>query len=235
MKIIKFSQSTFIFESKKGKRLLIDPGKYNFDKDFKPEDFGKVDFLVITHKHADHFDLEAIKSIIKTNKTPIILTNPEIGEIFQKEMISVKIGYIGEEFQLSDFLITLIKTDHVVKSEVIINFGVAMEVDEKKIYYTSDTRFIDLALLPKEKVTEPDILCIPISDRGVVMGIDDALYFTNEIKPKIVIPMHYDSPKDKERIRTQHFIERFNFFKTYLSSLNNVNVKVLSFGSDFEI
>ena len=64
MKITKYSQSTFIVENNLGQRLLIDPGKYNYENGFTPKDFGKIDILVVTHKHEDHHDINAEKEII---------------------------------------------------------------------------------------------------------------------------------------------------------------------------
>ncbi len=231
MKIQKFAQSTFTIENKAGKRILIDPGKYNFEKGLKVDDFNKVDVLIITHKHADHFDLNAAKLIVNLYN-PIVLTNPEISVILQNETIGCTIGRIGDRFEFVGFMVTYIKTDHVVGDEAIVNFGIVIESDGKRIYHTSDTRLIELQLLPHDKVMEPDVLCVPISDRGVVMGIDEALYFTNEIRPKIVIPMHYDSPKDKDRIRPEHFIDRLNVLKNSLRHLSKVKVKILTFGEE---
>ena len=234
MIIQKFAQSTFLIKSTSGKVLLIDPGLYNFTNEFKAETFGKVDILIITHKHSDHFDLDAIKSIV-TLHSPTILTNHEISDVLQSETIGSTVAWVGDRFNFEGFTLVLTKTDHVVRGEAVANFGLVIESDKKRIYYTSDTRLIDLSLLPYDKVTEPDILCVPISNRGLVMGIDDALYFTNEIRPKTVIPMHYDSPKDKDRVRPEHFISRLNMLKASLNNLCDVKVKVLSFGDEVEI
>ncbi len=234
MKIQKFAQSTFIIENNAEKRLLIDPGKYNFDKGFRVKDFGRIDALIITHKHADHFDIDVVKSIVDVYK-PIILTNPEISIILRNQTIGSIVGRINDSFDLMGFSLTCIKTDHVVRDEVVVNFGIVIETDGKRIYYTSDTRYIEPQLLPHKKINEPDILCIPISNRGVVMSIDDALYFANEIKPKVVIPMHYDSPKDKDRIRPEHFVERLKMFKEPLENLSKVQAKILSFGEKMKV
>jgi len=64
MKLTKFSQFTYTVENEQGTKLLIDPGKDNYSDNFSPEDFGKVDLLIITHKHGDHHDVEAEGRII---------------------------------------------------------------------------------------------------------------------------------------------------------------------------
>ncbi|MEM4235222.1 MAG: MBL fold metallo-hydrolase, partial [Candidatus Methanomethylicaceae archaeon] len=102
-------------------------------------------------------------------------------------------------------------------------------------YHASDTRYIEPTMLGNTKVLNPDVLCVPISNRGVVMGVDDALYFTSEIKPRIVIPIHYDSPKDSQRVRPEHFVQRFGEIKKYLDSLNHTEVVVLERGESITI
>jgi len=234
MKIRKFAQSTFIIENNAGKRVLIDPGIYNFTKEFNVEDFGSINILAITHKHTDHFDMHIVMSIVNL-WNPVILTNPEISILLQNKNIGSRIGYTNDIFDLAGFSLTYIKTDHVIKNEVIVNFGLLIETDGKKIYYTSDTRYMEPELLNQEKIYRPDVLCIPISNRGIVMGIDDALYFTNQIVPKIVIPMHYDSPKDKDRVYPKHFAERLSVYASSLRHLSGIEIKVLSFGEQMYV
>jgi L-ascorbate metabolism protein UlaG (beta-lactamase superfamily) len=234
MKIQKFAQSTFVVESSAGKRLLIDPGIYNFDGAFNAADFDKVDLLVITHKHSDHFDLDATEKIVRLHN-PTILTNPEIAIVLQNRGVGSQIGQPGSEFSAHSFGLTCVKTDHVVRDEAIVNFGLLIEADGQRIYHTSDTRLIEVQLLPQEKVCNPDLLCVPIGNRGVVMGIDDALYFANEIKPRMIIPMHYDSPKDKERINPNHFVDRLSALSNSLKNLSATTVRILSFGEGIEI
>ena len=68
MKITKYAQLTFLIENSMGNRLLIDPGQYNYDNGFSPSDFGRVDVLIVTHKHGDHHQIEAEKEIINLHK-----------------------------------------------------------------------------------------------------------------------------------------------------------------------
>jgi L-ascorbate metabolism protein UlaG (beta-lactamase superfamily) len=231
MKLIKFAQSTFLFQNNEGRRLLVDPGEYNFGDGFTPESFGHVDVLIITHKHGDHFQLDAVKRLFSLSHCEII-TNSEIAVILQKNTVRSRIVNLGENIELHGFILSFIKTDHVVRDESIVNFGMVIRCDGITVYHTSDTRLMEIQTLPAV-VVKPDILCVPIGNRGVVMGIDDALYFTSEIKPNIVIPMHYDSPKDKGRVKPEHFLERLNVLKSSLESLRDVRCNILKFGEEF--
>jgi L-ascorbate metabolism protein UlaG (beta-lactamase superfamily) len=225
MKLKRLAQSTVLLTSKNGKTLLIDPGKYNLDPGkLTPQSFPLADIIFITHKHADHFDIDLLKAIVSRSQ-PRIFTNEEIKPVLEKHGIRSQLLKPGDDIQESGFAVKAIQTDHVVRGELIINFGLVVVADGKSVYHTSDTRFIDPSILPPE--TRADYLLVPISNRGVVMGIDDALVFANELKPKVVIPTHYDSPKDKDRVDPKEFEQKGQKF--------DLQVRVLSFGEEIEL
>ncbi|MCX8055945.1 MAG: MBL fold metallo-hydrolase, partial [Ignavibacteria bacterium] len=59
------------------------------------------------------------------------------------------------------------------------------------IYHTGDTGlFGDMKLIGE--LNKIDYLLLPIGD-NFTMGIDDALIAVDFIKPKVVIPMHYNT------------------------------------------
>lgn len=233
MKITKYVQSTFLIESEKI-RLLIDPGKYNLDHGITHDVIGKIDVMIITHKHGDHFNLELTKSICD-QYSPKILTNEEISQELTANGIDATIGEINTDYLLEGFNITVIPADHAVRGNTIDTFGIVIERNGKRVYHTSDTRFMDLTTLNEDKVKDTDALLVPISNRGVVMGIDDALYFTNELSPKVVIPMHYDSPKDERRVNPADFVSRAGMLKTELTNLANIQINVLDIGNSLTL
>lgn len=231
MKIQRFAQSTFVIENNEGKRLLIDPGTSGYAGCRNMTDYGKVDLIVITHSHQDHFDIAGTKELVSAH-SPKILTNPEIHTILQAETVASRVVHIGDFIEEEGFSLTLTKTDHNPGGNWIVNFGVVVESDEKSVYHPSDTRLIQPQLLPKDKVSEPDVLFVPISNRGLVMGIDDALFFTNALAPKIVVPIHYESAHDIGRVLPEHFEDRLNILKEHLTALNDVEVKIMNYGEE---
>jgi len=225
MKLKKLAQNTVFITSKNNKTILIDPGKYNIGCGlFDISNFPTADILIITHKHADHYDLDIVKSIV-SRSNPIILTNTEIKDFLLKENIESKILNVGDTVNILDYSITGIRTDHVVRDENIINFGVVVSSNGVSFYHTSDTRYIEPSLLPE--ITRNKCVLVPISNRGVVMGIDDALVFCCELTPPIVIPMHYDSPKDLGRVNPEEF-------KMKGQSIG-LEVMILKFGQEIEL
>lgn len=68
--------------------------------------------------------------------------------------------------------------------------GFLLTIGEKRIYIAGDTAlFSDMALITRGGV---DLAILPVGD-NFTMGPDDALYATNLIKPKVVIPCHYNT------------------------------------------
>jgi hypothetical protein len=87
MKLKRLAQSTVLLTQKTGHTLLVDPGKYNIEPGrLSVGSFPRSHVLVITHKHADHFDVELVKAIVAEAR-PVILTNPEIAAVLNQEDI----------------------------------------------------------------------------------------------------------------------------------------------------
>lgn len=59
MKVTKYPQSCLLLE-KQGKRIVIDPGNF-FTAEYGRDELGKVEAVLYTHQHADHFDSELAK------------------------------------------------------------------------------------------------------------------------------------------------------------------------------
>ncbi len=225
MKLKHLAQSTVVLTSKAGSTLLVDPGQYNLEPGrLTAETFPTADLIVITHKHADHFDLELLQAML-SRSDPVIITNHELKDSLQKVGISASAVDVGDVLEEAGFHIRTTLTDHVVRGESIVNFGVIVSADEVTLYHPSDTRYIEPALLPEE--TKADCLLVPISDRGLVMGMDDALFFSHQLSPGLVIPIHYDGPKDRDRIDPEEFVTK--------AGQLGLRAQILSFGEEIEL
>lgn len=219
MKITKYAQSTVEIEHG-GKKILIDPGNYNFEPGrLSREDFRDIDVLIVTHKHADHFDLAAVKAIYAQSK-PTILTTKELVDAMATADVLARVLTVGQVEELAGFRITGVRADHVIRGEVVDAFGVVVEADHKRVYHTSDTIYF------KEKPTDIDMVFVPINNRGVAMDFDDAAKFVRELSPKIAVPVHYDSPKDSH-------ITPHDWVKLLADS--KIEARVMAFGEHLQI
>ncbi len=65
MRITKFVHSCLLIEDQ-NQTFLIDPGNYTKNSGlFNLNSIAKIDFILITHEHADHMDIDLIKTILK--------------------------------------------------------------------------------------------------------------------------------------------------------------------------
>lgn len=68
--------------------------------------------------------------------------------------------------------------------------GALVDLGGQRIYYTGDTAlFLEMQLYGEEGI---DVLVLPIGD-NFTMGPEDALRCVKFVKPKVVIPLHYDT------------------------------------------
>lgn len=195
MKITKFAQSCLLIETK-GKRILIDPGYLQYDSSLLHTAWSKIDLILITHKHQDHCHEPAILEIQKRG-TPII-SSKEVQNTFPSLRIQiVKPGEIlnsagprrGEGIKIE-----VTKAVHGYNSnlkgqkEIHENIGFIIDDNIHKMYITSDT-------IGFSSEYTCDIVCLPISNHGLVFGPWDAALFAKDTSAKLIIPTHYDNPK----------------------------------------
>lgn len=88
----------------------------------------------------------------------------------------------------------------------------------KSLYYVSDSFYL-------EDKPYADIVIVPIGNRGLVMNSDEAYNFIKEINPKIVIPSHYETPKDN--------VNPLEFFVKFKDS--KIIPKIMKYGESIKI
>lgn len=199
--------------------ILIDPGTYTFEDDrYTPADFDAVDILVITHRHGDHFDLEAVKSIVGRRACKI-LTVEEVAKTLADAGIDADVLRVGERVQIGAVELMAVETDHVIGGEVVDAFGVLIDAPSGSLYHAGDTMYLDAK-------PYADVVLVPINNRGVSMGIDDAARFVRDINPRVAVPIHYDSPRDRGRVNPQEFADRLRD--------SGIDVRILDIGDTLE-
>ncbi|HST62187.1 MAG TPA: metal-dependent hydrolase [Longimicrobium sp.] len=178
-----------------GTRILIDPWlDENPTADIKSGDVGKVDFILVSHGHSDHF-ADCIKIAKKTDAT--VISTFELVSFCQKN--GVKNGHgmnIGGAYlfpfgrvKLTPALHTgSIDGDDGTFTTDCCGFLISLD-GGPSIYHAGDTALImDLQLLQGRV----DVAILPIGD-NFTMGPEDAARAVEMIQPEVVIPMHYNT------------------------------------------
>ncbi|MBI4101225.1 MBL fold metallo-hydrolase [Candidatus Microgenomates bacterium] len=83
MRITKFVHSCLLVEDQ-GKAVLIDPGNYSWESGLVNLDkLPQLDYMLITHEHADHFHLPFVKAVMAKQPQINILTTQPVAEVLK--------------------------------------------------------------------------------------------------------------------------------------------------------
>ncbi len=196
IKITWLGHATFLVITPGGKNIIIDPwvnGNPATPADKKS--FDKLDTMLITHCHSDHF-ADAVD--LATKHQPAIAGMYELCVYMQKKGAKqIAPMNKGGTQQVGDIKVTMVNAHHSNTLEdgatvftpgepcgFVIEFANGV-----KIYHAGDTCvFGDMAII--RELYAPDLCMLPIGDL-FTMGPKEAAYACSLLKPKAVIPMHY--------------------------------------------
>lgn len=176
-----------------GTKIVIDP---YFDDNPGTEmkaDEVEADFIVVSHGHGDHIADAA--PIAKRTGAPIISVVEICGWLNKQGIEDTHGQHIGGGNTYPFGYLKLVHAQHgsgLPDGSYGGNpAGILIKTNEgKNIYFACDTGlFGDMALIGEEGI---DLAIVPIGD-NYTMGPDDALKAVKLIKPKHVVPCHYNT------------------------------------------
>jgi len=168
-----------------GKVILIDPFlSQNPAAAVKPEDIEKVDYVIVSHEHFDHLG-DAFEICKRTGA--LFIAMYELKVKADENGVQRTFGAnIGGPFTADGLKVTLTPALHSGNPAGIVIHG-----EEATIYHAGDTGlFSDMKLIGQ--LYKPDIALIPIGSL-FTMGPEEAAVAVSLIKPKVAIPMHYNT------------------------------------------
>lgn len=176
-----------------GYKLLIDPFFSGNPAASVSADETEADFILVSHGHEDHVG-DTIDIAARTGA--LVITNFEIANWFTAQGVEkVHPQHIGGGFQHPFGYLKLTLAIHGSAlpdgSYGGMPAGFLLTTnDGKKIYMAQDTGlFGDMSLIGDEGI---DLAVLPIGD-NFTMGPDDALKAVKLLRPKTVVPIHYNT------------------------------------------
>ena len=215
MKITKYPHSCLMVETN-NKKILIDAGIIKYKDEYLTK-WDKADIILITHKHFDHINEEALSKL----NIPIYGTE-ELQEAFKK----LKINIIKEDdiIDLDNIKIEVVHAIHgynpLLKDgkEVFENVGYIIDDGNKRLYITSDTICFN-------NNYKADVVALPVTAHGLTMSAFEAALFAKELGVELVLPIHMDN---------ETFITDTEYMKKIFAKYET-NYKILEIEEDIEI
>lgn len=193
MKLTYLAHSCFLVETAKA-RIILDP--FLTGNPLAPVKAGsiKVDYVICSHGHEDHTG-DAL-DISKRCGAPII-ANYEIAEYFGAQGAKTHGMNPGGGFDFPFGRVKLTLAHHSSSMNAGLNpvylgnpCGVLLRADGKTLYHAGDTAlFLDMQLIGKAGL---DAALLPIGD-NFTMGPEEALAALDLLRPKVAVPMHYNT------------------------------------------
>ena len=193
MKITWLGHSAFLIEG--SKKVLVDPFITGNDKaPVKPDDVD-CDIIAVTHGHGDHLG-DAI-FISKRKNVPVVAIYELAEYINSKGATAIGMNFSGT-YEHEGVKLTMVPALHssgITESEFMhsggLPAGFIIEMDGKTVYHAGDTGlFGDMKIIGE--LYTPDVSLLPV---GGLFTMDTRLatIAAKWLKPKVVIPMHYNT------------------------------------------
>lgn len=183
-----------------GKVIYIDPYVGDYTE--------IADLILVSHRHADHCDLEKIQ-LIRSPDTQI-LTSQDCASMISGKTITLQPGDVWESKGLiieavEAYNFTRFRSPGVPYHPRGIQIGFIVEADGTRVYHVGDTD-----LIPEmQAIHDIDILLLPIMGRAT-MDLAEAVQTALVIHPRLAIPMHWrdvDPLPFKEQVEAQSDVQ----------------------------
>lgn len=145
----------------------------------------RIDIVLISHTHPDHYDLDAIKKL--SNKPTVVIPWRRGGALKKIGFPTIELCP-WETYNQNGVKIIAVPAKHMWGHCL----GYIIEIQGTTIYFTGDTKFFtDLDRLSEYKI---DVMLLPYGGTPVVGSIwttGQAAEVVNQIHPKVFIPIHW--------------------------------------------
>lgn len=151
----------------------------------------RLDVVIATHFHRDHFDVDAMADLMSNGKTLLFCAFDCREDVKRLGIDGSRVAYVkpGDHHRVGDFDIQFINSDHGAGAPREV--GVLLTVDGKNILEVGDT---SLHLDWKDEYLSAgpvDVLIAPINGAYGNLNEQEQVTLTKAILPKLSVPCHF--------------------------------------------
>ena len=198
-------QAGFIVKTHGGKLIGVDPYLSEYAMRLFPENgLGfkrmmpppceaselELDILLVSHEHADHFDADSIKDLMKNGRTQVYANAPVIAEM-EKLGLDMKRAHLlkrEQKVSLDEFTLIPVDCDHGELAPEAL--GLVLDFGFTKLYYAGDTSLTP-ARLAYPVSLKPEIAILPINGAFGNLDGEQAAEYAGTLGCKVCIPCHF--------------------------------------------
>lgn len=191
VKITWLGHATFEIDVE-GRTAMVDPFLSGNPLQIRSADEVNPEVILVTHAHSDHIG-DTVPIAKRTNA--VVVANYEIGNwmlaqgVQRVEHLNPGGTYRGE-FLDARLTIALHSSSFMDGTYGGMPNGIVVTARGKRMYFSGDTDvFMDMQLIGDLGI---DMALLPIGDK-FTMGPDDAIRAIKLIRPKLVVPIHYNT------------------------------------------
>ncbi len=178
------------------------------------------DYILVTHGHYDHFDVDAMPTLMDNDKTTLYGPKDAMDEC-QKLGINERTVEIAEKdsFKVGDLNVKAVYCDHGELAPYAV--GYVIEHGCKKIYLVGDSAYKPekISDLKDENI---DLMFVPINGAFGNLNEEEAVKYVQLISPEIAVPCHYGNFKEHGGD-----VNKFNeLFSKQIVNTKNLNLKI---------
>ena len=199
--LIYLNQAGFILKSQAGTTMGVDlylsDCVERFDgfkrlspKVAAPEEL-HLDYIVASHWHLDHFDIDAMPLLMSNGKTRLICAEDCREHVKNLHLDNNRVTFIkeGDSIQCGDITLHAVFCDHGAGAPLAVGF--VIELDDFRIYSAGDTCLrMDKAQNIK-KMGPFDVMIAPINGAFGNLNEQENVMLTEFHQPKLSIPCHF--------------------------------------------
>lgn len=178
------------------------------------------DYVLTTHGHYDHFDVDAMPILMNNDTTALYVTAGGMEEC-RKLGLTERVTQIeeGGSYKVGNITLTAVYCDHGELAPDAVGF--LLDVDGTRILLCGDTAYRP-EKMEALKDAAIDLLFVPINGAFGNLNEEEAIAYVELLQPKTVVPCHYGNFKEHGGD-----VERFNrLFAERFSTITNRNMVI---------